>query len=87
LARAQLLVKRGMRAEATPTLQRLAREGGSEVIRSQATSVLQSMSPQWVERMISNRVTFDRSHEPAWTTNEHDQEVSAHWDFLSNYSP
>jgi hypothetical protein len=46
LARAQLLVKRGMRAEATPTLQRLAREGGSEVIRSQATSVLQSMSPQ-----------------------------------------
>ncbi len=42
LAKDQLLVKRGMRAEATPTLQRLAREGGSEVIRSQAASMLQS---------------------------------------------
>jgi hypothetical protein len=46
LARAQLLVKRGMRAEATPALQRLAREGSSEVIRSQAASVLRGMSHQ-----------------------------------------
>ena len=44
LARAQLLVGRGLVAEATPTLQRLAREGGSAVIRSQAASMLQSLA-------------------------------------------
>ena len=43
LARAQLLVDRGRVAEATPTLQRLAREGGSAVIRSQAASLLRSL--------------------------------------------
>jgi predicted Zn-dependent protease len=43
LARAQLLVRRGRVAEAIPTLQRLAREGGTPVIRSQAASMLQTL--------------------------------------------
>ena len=43
LARAQLLVRRGRGAEAKSTLQRLAHEGGSEVIRSQAASTLQTL--------------------------------------------
>jgi len=43
LARAQLLVERGRVAEAIPTLQRLAREGGSTIIRSQAASLLRTL--------------------------------------------
>jgi len=43
LARAQLLVKRGRAAEARSTLQRLARDGGSALIRSQAASTLRSL--------------------------------------------
>jgi len=42
LARAQLLVGRGRVAEARPTLQRLAREGSSAVIRSQAADMLEN---------------------------------------------
>jgi len=44
LARAQLLVRRGRAPEAIPTLQRLAREGDSPVIRSQAATLLNSFN-------------------------------------------
>jgi len=44
LARAQLLVSSGRTAEATPTLHRLARDGHSPVIRSQAASMLQNLT-------------------------------------------
>jgi len=44
LARAQLLVGRGRVSDATPTLQRLAREGDSPVIRSQAATLLKSFN-------------------------------------------
>jgi len=44
LARAQLLVRRGRAREALPTLQRLAREGDSPVIRSQAATLLDSFN-------------------------------------------
>jgi len=44
LARAQVLVRRGRVAEAIPTLQRLAREGNSPVIRTQAATLLKSLS-------------------------------------------
>jgi hypothetical protein len=44
LARAQVLVRRGRVAEAVPTLQRLAREGNSPVIRTQAATLLKSLS-------------------------------------------
>lgn len=43
LAQAQLLVRRGRAAEAASTLQRLVREGGSAVIRSQAASTLRTL--------------------------------------------
>ena len=42
LARAQLLVRAGRAGEAIPTLQRLAREGDSPVIRAQAATLLDS---------------------------------------------
>jgi hypothetical protein len=45
LARAQLLVGRGRGEAAVPTLQRLAREGVSPVIRSRAASVLNNLPP------------------------------------------
>lgn len=44
LARAQLLVSSGRTAEATITLHRLARDGHSPVIRSQAASMLQNLT-------------------------------------------
>jgi hypothetical protein len=44
LARAQLLVRVGRGAEARRTLEHLAREGGSPVIRSQAASSLRALS-------------------------------------------
>jgi len=44
LARAQLLAGSGRVAEATPTLERLAREGTSPLIRAQAASALQSLA-------------------------------------------
>jgi len=43
LARAQLLVGQGRQNEALGSLQRLAREGGSPVIRSQAASTLRDL--------------------------------------------
>jgi hypothetical protein len=43
LARAQLLVKSGRASEAIPSLQRLAREGDTPIIRSQAASLLQNL--------------------------------------------
>ena len=46
LARAQLLMSRGRIAEATPKLQRLAREADSSVVRAQATSMLQDSTRQ-----------------------------------------
>ena len=44
LARAQLLVRGGRAGEAIPTLQRLARDGDSPVIRSQAATLLDSFN-------------------------------------------
>ena len=44
LARAQLLARSGRVAEATPTMERLAREGSSPLIRAQAASALQSLA-------------------------------------------
>jgi hypothetical protein len=44
LARAQLLVRGGRAAEAIPTLQRLARNGDSPVIRAQAATLLDSFN-------------------------------------------
>jgi len=43
LARAQLLVRAGRAGEAIPTLQRLARDGDSPVIRSQAATLLDNL--------------------------------------------